>query len=85
VRRLGESVRTSLRQLGTIFIGVTVSKIVIGLMDVHNQPLVEVAMETISHLLAHSILHAAITPLSVASLCVAAEALLLVERAIRRN
>jgi hypothetical protein len=76
VRRLAESVRKSLRQLATISLGVILTKIVTGLIGVHNQPLVEVAMETTIHFIAHSILHAGETPLSAASLRVAARALL---------
>jgi len=45
-------------------------------MRVHNQPLVEVAVETLVHFMAHSILHGAIPTLSVACLRVAAGACL---------
>jgi hypothetical protein len=44
VLRLGESVRKSVRQLRTILLGVLLTKIAIGLIGVHNQPLVELAM-----------------------------------------
>ena len=76
MRRMGVSVRRSLRQLKTIFVGVLLTKIVMCLIGVHYQPLVEVPMETVIGFIAHSILQSTETPSPVANLRVAAEVLL---------
>jgi hypothetical protein len=74
VRCSAESVRKSLRLFATVSLGVALTTIATYLIGVHNQRLVEVAMETVIHFIAHAILGVAATPLSAASPRVAARA-----------
>ena len=76
VRHVGGSVRHSLRELGSIVVGVCFTTIVLNMTDAHYPLPVEVFMETATHLLATLILHVAAVPLYAASLRLAPGALL---------
>lgn len=73
---MAEAARKSLQELGAIFIGISVTKVVVMLTSVHYNPLVEVFMETAIHVLTLTLLHVARTPSSAEGLCLAAEAFL---------
>ena len=76
VRRVVELARKSLRKSGPVFLAVCFSKLVQVLIGAHYNPLVEVLMDTCCHIGALALLHMSITPSSVGSLRVAAEAFL---------
>ena len=85
VRRVGGSVRQSLREFGSILLAVCVTKIVLIVSDVHYQLPVEVLMETVIHLLASLIPRAVISVKHVASLRLATEASLFLGHVLFRS
>ena len=81
---MAEAARKSLQELGAIFLGVSISKIVVSLASVHH-PLAELLMETAIHVFTLTLLHVATTLSSAESLCLVAEAFLRRHSNPRRN
>jgi hypothetical protein len=73
---MADAARKSLQELGAIFIGVCITKVVIMLTSAHYNPLVEVSMETAIHFMTLTLLHVATTPSSAERLWLATEVFL---------
>lgn len=72
---MAEAAREALQELGTIFLGGSITKIVVSVASVHHL-LVERLMETAIHVFTLTLLLVAITPLSAENFCLVAEAFL---------